>query len=535
MKRACKITAGRASLALAIALPIALAMPARADNHEIAQSAKLKVIIDALGGTAWCGPQVTLYMDIDPASPLVGHAPAQIALMNKVGGIIAAQCPQALSGEFITQVMTPGATTAAGSYIASAASGWQFSAAPSPALQPQVTAPSAAPLPEPAPVAAQPPAAPSFTLPTYTNYAALLLRYVKDNPAEASDPILITWWTSQAFPDQYSQLQDQQFKLQPLLQQGQANLAQAVSQVGDTVVVEVQTSLQQYDFHNNQYPLQLGNGPLTLSPPWLGPTSPVRVVQLNVDLADLPALPISQAAASAYETAHTNSLGGVNRDVIIALSLKLTPGAFANQPADNPTATATIDSAAVYAPPGLSGQNNPAAETPIAIVTSDEIAALRNAKAAAAAAAEQAQRLAQRSANIQMVSGFSNDEKLYNWLNDTQIQASQLTSIAQARFNSIAANQPVNVSMIVKTDGSGRDNISTSWPNHLILNAAGATLAFSGSSWYLVSGNLVASTKPDDLSSTLAVENAYRCTQDRCAEALDPAAIVDRYDASQNH
>lgn len=566
MKRAYKTTSGLTGLMLASAIFVSTTMPALADTHRIAYSDNLKVDIEALGGANWCGPQITLYLEMGPASPLIGHVPAQIALMNKVGGLIPTQCPQALAGEFITQVMTPGANTMIGSYTGGSASGWQFSAPPSqapaatsnssPATPASPTAPPASPASSqapatpsatatlqsqapasstPSPVAALTPPPPTFTLPAYTNYPAVLLHYLKDNPREVSDPNLITWWTAQTFPNEYGQLQYQEFKLQPLLQQGQTNLNQTLSQVGDSVVVLLQTNLEQYDFSKYQYPVNLGDGTITVNLPWGSPTSPVSSFQLNVDLDDLTAIPMSQSAASTYEAAHTNGFGNVDRNVLIALKLKLVPGAFTNQPIGNPTATATIESAAVYAAPGPFEQNIPAKETPVVIVSSDQIDALRNAREAAAAAAVKAQLLAQQSADIQTVSGYTNDEKLYNWLNDSKIQPNALISIGEARYSSITNDQPIDVTMLVKTGGGGKQNVSTSWPNHLSLNAVGGTPPFSGSSWYLVSGYLTASTKPGDLSSALAVQNSYQCTQDECAEALDPAAIVDRYGTTLSH
>lgn len=544
----CRTGVGLAGVLLVTTIFASSAQPAMADTHRLAYSDKLKVDIEALGGANWCSPQLMLYLNMDPASSLVGHVAAQIQLLNRLGGIIESQCPQALAAGAVTQVTNGGIDTVEGSYIATASSNWQFSTrtpAVSSAAATQKTplglgsasasgnaSPAApqqgVPLPSAAAPALPPPA---FVLPTYTGYAAVLLHYLKDNPSEASDPQVIQWWTAQSFPDEYRAVQFQEFKLQPVLQEGQANLSKALSQSDDGVVVLLQASLGTYDFAKNQYPLTLNDGTILVNPPWGNATPPVNGFQINADLDNIMGLPMSQSAAAAYEEAHTSRFGSVDRNVIIAIKLKLAPGTFAGQAAYNPTANAMVESAAIYAASVPFGQNNPSAETPVAIITANQIDAVRNAKIAAAAAAARAQLLAQRSTDIQEVAGFTNGQKLYNWLNDSQLSPDTLNNIGQARWNAILANQPVPVSMLVEAGGSGKQDVPTAWPGHLALNATGNIPAFSGSNWYLVSGSMTTSTRPGDLTSTLDVTNFYQCKQDQCAEALDPASIVERHDA----
>lgn len=528
-------------LALVTLLDALACTPVMADTHLIAYSVKQKLNIEALGGDNWCSPHVVLQMNLDSTSPLMQNKAAWPVLMHKVGLVVVKMCTQAETAKIIVQKTENGQPSVLGVYMGEALMQWQFTkvtvptAAPAtvPAAAP-ATMPAAAPAAVPAAAPATVPAAASstFVLPAYTDYKAVLLAYVANNPSLKTDPDVVKWWTAQTFPDAYQQVQSQEFKLQPLLQEGQQNLAQALQQINGTIVLILQISLDNYDFRKNWYPLNLSSvinvtGPGNL----MSGFAPEGPFQIQFDSEDLPGIPISRAVASAYEAQHTDRFGNRDSNALIAIKLKLEKGAFANS---QNNASATIESAAVYVAPGINENIDPPKEQPLVVITKSEIDAFRaQAKAQAAAAAHAAQ-LAQREADIQTVSGFSPDQKLYNWLNTGPLSSLAIDDIYSARLASLVRDQAVNVTMLVKTDGSGR-SVKTSWPHHLSLVAQSTLPSFSSSSWYLVSGSLLASAKSGDLSSTLTVDNAYKCKQDKCAEALNPVALIDHRDSSLNH
>lgn len=506
--------------------------PVMADTHRIAYSVEQKLDIEAVGGDNWCSPNVVLQMDLDSTSPLMQNKAAWPALMHKVGQVVVKMCPQAETTQITVQKTENGQFSVLGVYMGEALMQWQFTkvtvptAAAAPAATP-VPVPAATPAPAPVPTAAPE----TFVLPAYTDYKAVFLAYVANNPSLKTDPNVVQWWTAQTFPDAYRQVQSQEFKLQPLLQEGQQNLAQALQQSNGTIVLVLQINLDSYDFSKDWYPLSLASG-INISGPYnMGVVAPEGPFQIQFDAQDLPGIPISKAAAAAYEAQHTDQFGNRDSSALIALKLKLNQGAFANS---QTSASATIESAALYVPAGRNENIDPQKEQPLVVITESEIDAFRAQTKAQAAAAAHAAQIAQRSADIQTVSGYSPDQKLYSWLNTDPLSGVGLNDIYDARANSLFNQQAVNVTMLVKTDGSGR-TVKTSWPGNLSLVAQGTLPSFSGSSWYLVSGSLLASAKTGDLSSTLTVGNAYKCKQDQCAEALNPTALIDHRDSSLNH
>lgn len=155
-----RTTRGLVWVSLAGALltsPWAVAQETKAETKVLATSKTRKLQVLAEGGTDWCQPSVQLRMVLEPDSPDIGNPAAQIDVMNRMKTPITTDCKTAVAAKLI--VIEKGKET--GTYTASAAQDWAFSAAPVQTAAAPVAKPALAPVAvePPAPAKAAPPVA----------------------------------------------------------------------------------------------------------------------------------------------------------------------------------------------------------------------------------------------------------------------------------------------------------------------------------------------------------------------------------------
>jgi len=524
--------------------------PAHADDYVLANSKTHKLQVLADGGAAWCSPALRLRMVLDADSPDSGNAASQMEIMSRLKTPIATDCKTAESA--IVSVIDRGKTT--GTFAATAKGGWQFAALPAPPtvppieqkadevkpIVPPVAAPAPAPTPTPTiaqtPAQTSAPAAPTIMMPKEKGYIGLLLRILKDNPALAAEEATIKFWAAYKFNREYSQVQFQEFKLQPLLARAKDDLSQTISSLPqadyERGVAIFNTSFDAYNFQKQVFPITLNFDQVTFNTPHYIQSSLPSTIALKVpDLDAIAGIPMDPTAAQAFTERRTR-WNSVNRSVSIAVVIKIDPSGFHRDGWGYQAALGTVESATFFTDNELREQ--------IFQIGPDEFAKWRQAKAeekvAAAAAAAQReaelrrqQMLAMREQYIRQIGTASTSVKLANFANDGPLNFyAPLNNLRAARAAALISGKPVAVTMLVQAGSSGRSTIDTSFPGSLQVTVMDGQPDLKSSEWYLVRGLLSVPDSAGTLAAQLTTQAVYPCQQPKCAEAQDPAVIVDR-------
>lgn len=549
-----------ASLAALAALgALGFAAPAQAEDYVLATSKTHKLQVLADGGAAWCGATVHLRMVLEKDSPDIGVPASQLDMMNRMKTPITTDCKTATAAEMT--VIEPGQSGRL--YKANAAGGWVFAQAAAPVpvptapvavappapvavtppapvavvpAAPVAVAPPAAPVAAlpPAPVAAPPPAvavappAPQFT------YHSALLRLLRDNPALAKEDGTLRVWAAYRWNREYNQVQHQEFKLQPLLQRAEADLATALATgVPERLVVVVSTNFGSYDFKSQRFPISITGDTVNVSKPCCFRDDLPGGFALKVpDLDVITGLPMAPDAAQTFTERRTR-YGSVNRTIALAVTVKLGNLGFQKPNWGHWVSESVVESAAIYNDDDLVGE-------PLYRIGAAEFEQWRQAKAAERATAIRAaaereaearrqQMLAQREYHIRMIGGASTSVKLANYINDGPLNTyAGLGNLRDARAAALLSGKPVAVSMLVQAESSGRTKVETKWPGKLELNVAEGQPELKSSGWYLVRGLLSVPEGAGLPAAQMMTQAVYACTQPKCAEATDATAIVDR-------
>ena len=514
------------------------AMDAQADDgYALAKSNAHKLQVLADGGPAWCKPTVRLRMVLESDSPDLKNTSAQTGVMNLLKAPISTDCKAATAAELT--VFEQGAVT--GTFKATADGGWVFVAIPASTMSPTPVTQKAEPSPvapppqqiASAPNVIAPPPAPA-PLPREINMAGALVRLVHDKPALSEDDGILRWWALHRFPREYQQVSNQEFKLQPLLQKAKVDLVETVAQANpQTVTATVSVQFGNYDFDTQQFPITTTMQEITLTGPccFQSPNLPNMFTLKIADLESITSLPMEKTAAQVFIEKRSR-WGGVNRGITLAVTVKLDPSGFSKNGWNGMVAVGTLESATFFSDQQTS--------EPIYHMTSDELEKMRVAKAArqvelAKAEAERQaelrrqQILAQREQTIKVLTTATPSVKLANWISDGQVDFySRLSNLRSARAAALVSGKPVAVNMLVQAGASGKSQVDTKWPGKLQVSVSEGQAELSSSGWYLVHGLL---TVPDGDSvppAQLTAQTIYACTQPKCAEATDAAAIVDR-------
>jgi hypothetical protein len=490
--------------------------PAHADDYVLAASKAHKLQVIADGGAAWCAPALRLRLVLDSDSPESGNVASQIDMLNRLKTPITTDCKQAASA--VATVIDHG--KAAGTFAAAATGGWVFAAAPAD-QKVEVT-------PPPTP-AAPPPAA----LPRDRNYYGALLRYLRDNPALVQDDGTLRLWAAYRYEREYAPIQNQEFKLQPLLQRAKADLAETIAQGdADRVTVVIDTQFGSYDFSRHVFPVTFNVTQLNLNRPCCFQSGAPQILFVIVDDLDaVTGIPMDAAAAQAFTERRTH-YGYTNRSIALALTVKLDHAGFKGDGGGDAAAIGSVDSATFFSDNALN--------EPIFHVGADDFAKWREAKAAekAAAAAAAAEREAElrrqqmqamRTQYIQQMTGAPASVKLANFIGDGQLNLfSRLDNLRAARASALVTGKPVGVSMLVQAGSGGRSAVAATWPGGLLVTVADGQPDLKSSDWYLVRGLLSVPDGDSMPPAQLMAQTVYACAQPKCAEAEDAAAIVDR-------
>jgi hypothetical protein len=545
MRRATYLSLGSAALALFLTAGSASAADPKFLGYLYNQSGQIWAYPDADG--RWCRENASVSVLLAPplnyAMVERGLRTIGVKLMKECGVVASAKvaaynADRSLAGPSFT-ITKDNNWLAVGA--ASPVAPPQSVSAP-PQTQPPLPTAPAAPLAvagEPSPQAPHDldrliaaPAPQPLPLPRDLNYWSALLRAVRDTPALQQDNGTLRLWALYRYEREYRQVQNQEFNLQPLLERAKVDLTETLARADtDHVTVVIDTRFGSYDFDAQRFPVSIGAQISTSRPCCVqgGPPSGFTIKLSDADA--ITGLPMPSEEARAFTERRTR-YGNINRNISIAVSVKLDPPGFQNSGWGDSAANGAVDSVAFYADDQLNEL--------LARVGPEEFAKWRAAKTAeqAAAAKDQAERaaemrrqqqVAQRDQSISMLSRAAMSVKLANFISDTEVNYFEhLSNLRDARAAALISGNAVPVAMLVQADSSGRKQVATSWPGNLEVTLTDGQPEMRSSGWYLIRGLL---NVPDDgkLSpAQLMAQQVYGCTQPKCAEATDPKTIVDR-------
>jgi len=507
---------------------------ARATDVVLATSAAQGATISVGGGAAWYAPSIELHMELRPDSRDIASASAQALLLRRIGPLIARSCPQARAARAI---VTAG-TEVLGRFRGDAASGWVFAGTADPTAR-TVDRPAAA-----APDIAQSAALPA-ALPTERNYASMLLAFLHQTPALQNDPQVLSYWAAQKHAAAWQQARGQEFRLQPLLETARAELAGRLAATRRReVTLGVPVQFGAYDFAAHQFPFTTPFDQLSVGRPCcaFGDPLPAAFAVKLGDAAALNGLPMAPDMAQRFLEARTNRYGAVDRQLLLVMTIALTPEGFAAE-GGTQVATGTLQQVVVMSAgvmPAEILRLNAAQLAARRQASVARAAAVQDAAAREAAAQERASRDQQAAQQRRMLAGQRDamlsqlraaplSVRLANFSADPSVNAyARLDDLRDARTEAVLSGRPANVTLLIQAGGSGRRDVATAWPGSLQLDLPTSLPAVSGGAWYLVRGALAVPPGNDAPPARLAVREIAACAQDDCADLADPLAILRR-------
>lgn len=529
-----------------------MAGPALADDFVLAASKSHKLQVVAEGGAAWCAPTLRLRMVLEADSPDRGNPAAQTEMMSRLKTPIATDCKAANAAQVV--VVENGQVS--GTYHGGAASNWAFAAVPAAPMPsapliasaptPAAVPPAAAPSAEPA-VVAQPAASPlqaeASVSPSQVNVAPLpeaermeyfdtLARWLRDNPALAQDESTIRLWAAHRYGREYNAVQNQEFKVQPILQKARVDFADFLQKPrGDLVVIATRAYIGSYDFDMRRFPVDKLGGQFSVNKPCCQNVKVPSGFSVKVQDVDvISGLPMEPTEAQAFVERRTR-YGSVNRTIYLALQVRLDKVGFKSDGWGGPTILGNVEAVTFYPDDDM--------VQPILTVSAAEFAQWRQArvlereKIARQAAEREAegrrQRLmAQRGNYINALSQANASVRLANFITDGDINLYRgLDNARDARAAALLSGKPVQVAMMVQSAGNGRSAVATTWPGKLEISLPDSLPSLTSSQWYLVRGLLSVPDGGGVTTAQLSAQSIHACSQAQCADAADPAAIVD--------
>jgi len=538
MRRTQHLLLGCAGLALFLAAGSASAADPKFLGYLSGQSGQIWAYPDASG--RWCRDDAALSVLL---TPQLSYAQVEKGL-HAIGSLLVKECPAAVSAKIAAY--NPDRSIAGPSFSVTRDNNWVVAAAApvapvaaptapapaQPAAAPTGEAPQQAAAPVVAPVAAPVVAPQPVPLPRDLDYWSAMLRDVRDNPALQQDNGTLRAWAFHRYENEYRQFQNQEFKLQPLLDRASADLSETLAHGDpDHVTLVLNTQFGSYDFNNHRFPLEIGSQ-LTTNRPCCFQGGPPTNFEIKLTDSDaIVGLPMSADEAQAFTERRTR-YGSVNRSLAVAITIKLDHAGFQNSGWGNSVALGTVDGLAFY--------NDNRLGEPLYQVGQQEFEKWRAAKAAEKAIAAQAQAereaeirrqqlLAQREQNIRAFATASTSVKLANFISDGDLNAYlQLDNLRNARASALISGKAVSVSMLVQADGRGRSQVATKWPGKLELTLGGGQPDLKSSEWYLVRGLMTVPEAGALPPAQLMAQQVYACTQPKCADATDATTIIDR-------
>ena len=603
------MTDGRASTrtagwAWAAALASLLATPANAETSVIAVSRSQHARVLAQGSPSWCSLTLHLTLELEAGSPDRGDPTAQARLLSRLRRLIETDCPTA------RQALASVSGEASATFVARADGGWNFtipqgSPGPAPVVPEQkdlaaadlgdkaatVTSlhnafptpvetrhsetPQPFPAPQPAPSVPSPTqrasdvpgtkagndvsaSAPvTFTLPRELNYPSFVVALARTSPGAMNDPETVRYWATHRFPRQFQRVANEEFELQPLLDQARHDLEETIAATPPgRVLVTLSTQFGTYDFPHHRFPISLPGDRLSVSmdPCCQAGDALPRSFQLDLDgLNAIDGLPMGEAEAQQFAKSRTR-YGNVDRSIVLLLTVQLNDAGIGAQQYGQSSSTGTVKVVDV-----LAGRN---LETIVHRFSATEVAELRMASAKAKADAERLarerqaaeqkeadrQRAEQRAQQARMQAEQERQQLLSQRQGLTASLARQplsarlrafmtpgpyadgrhLDNLREARADAVITRQAWDVVMLVQANGNGRAAVPTSWPGYLAVTVPAGASALAGSQWYLVAGKLAVPSGEDVPPAQLLATEVFACAQATCRDAAEPDAIVER-------
>lgn len=552
---------------ISIVLSMVLCVAAMAQEYwTLATSQKFMLEVLADGGKSWCGPQLKLRAVLKPESPARDDVQLLVGVLNRLKAPIQNDCKSAVTA--VVDVVADGKSV--GQYQASAVSGWAFAAASTGADvssvaakknedAPVVSSPAASSgRPQPADTAitptvvalpaekvAEPPAAVGMEAARAEvgeGFAGILVQYLRANPAYAEDKQVIRWWAGNRFRSEFVRVENQEFKLAPLLDKAKSDLQVCMEKWDrDLVAVWVRGEIGSYDFEKQEFPVSFlgwAKDEYSLSLPWYE-TRPSESLpdsfKLSGDvLGDVAAVPMPKERAQVFLEKMTRH-GYVQRQVYAKVYVDVRQAKFVK--ARYSVTDSHLEGVKVHRIEYYQDDNKKEQFAELGTLT---IEARRSEKIAAKAAEEKARQaqleaqklqrlLEQKAYHIEMLSRESESVRLSNFISaDKELFRRQLHSVRAARLQALLAGKPVPVRMLVQADGGGTVNVVTRWPGLLTVSVADGQPSLERSKWYLLAGALSVPEGDDLPPAVLLADQVYQCEQPECKDASDPTVIVER-------
>lgn len=359
-----------------------------------------------------------------------------------------------------------------------------------------------------------------FSPPDLDPFNAMFVAKVAETPALLDDDTAQRYWAQVRFPREYNPVAGQEFKVQPVLAKARADLQETIASMpAGRITLLVNAQIGAYDFQHSVFPISgLGNQ-VNFGKPFWGPMNFLgNAVQVALpELPALAALPMDQKEAEAYLAHHTR-WGAVDRGIVVAVSVSYRPG------------SEKLDSFATRVDGHIDMAWVLDAGKPIYTFGPTQLAALQRDLQIREKAVKIAALAQQREQSIASLSRLSAEARLANFISaaPTVDPLARLDDLASARGHALLSQKPVAVRMLVQAGSGGSERVDTRWPGHLRLTVSQGAAALERGSWYLVEGTLALDGPSEDLKpAELAVKTMVACKQDLCADAQDPAAIMD--------
>lgn len=421
---------------------------------------------------------------------------------------------------------------------------------------PAVATASGAPVPPTAAPAATAEADQPFSLPLVLNYASAAIALLHQTPTLAKDDSVARWWALNRFAQAYQQLQNQEFRLQPLLAQARADLAATIAATPPrTLQLVLGAALGDYDFGISAFPLQVGGSRITLQMTPCCVQSATLPGSFQVDVAGLDAIdtvPLPPDIAQAFAERHTR-YGNVDRRIELLLTIGLDPPGIVRPPYGPATATGTLDGLEVLSRQGrafelvyrfagaklaalhaakvakaeaVARQQREAQETAQAAMRQQQAAA-QSAFRQRQLADRRAQLQAQRQQLVAQLSQQSGSVRLRNFISGGLYAGdAPLDSLREARMRALLSRGETTVAMLVQAGRESGGLTTARWPGLLSIEVAGPK-RLAGGEWYLVSGQLRVPPGDDLPAAELQANAVFHCARAQCADAAEPDAVVD--------
>jgi len=525
----------RRALKLFVLFPIAMTIASTAqaqDDFVLAKSAARKLSVVALGGSAWCNADLRLNMVLAPDSPDAANTAQLVHVMNKLKTPITAECRKAQSAEIKIIHMSKNL----GTYTATATGGWQFSGTQNiaqPATNPQ-TNPQDSLTPQSLLKESEPQS--SWVFPEETGYSSALLQYLKMNPEGLRDQVTLRWWASHRQPKEYNRVDSQEFQLQSLIDRTSPSLIEAVSTSENGIItITMNVRFEPYNFADSSFSIPISRGSLLLSRGCCTRgDGGISQFVVNIDgMEDLGRLPMDQERAKNFAAKRTSSWGSINRDLILAIKVRVSDDGFTAKEYGNSIGlSGKIESAAFFESPE-------SLTKPIYVVTSEGLRTSREKRESAKAEADRIieerkmelqrkQLLAQRDELVQRVSGQPMEIKLKNLgtPNTPEIFSDGLDNLYTMRKRAIVSGKAIDSTMLIQADGSGNTDVATEWPGHMLVTINPSAENLSSSKWYIVNGTFAIPREDSSENATFFAKSVYACEKKLCEEVNGAEAMI---------